>query len=228
MIIGSGLVASALKQSLSGRECCVYAAGVSNSGCADPDEFFRESVRLIEALASHTETDRFLYFGTCSVSDPSAVKSAYVQHKLAMEALVRHHPRHLILRLPQVAGHTPNPHTLLNFLHARISRSEKFEIWERSTRNILDIEDIATLVGHLVLREGAVGETINVANPGSVSVSDIVAEMEKVVGKPAVFATRASGSSYSIDCARLESAIGHSGVNLQGNYLERVLKKYYG
>lgn len=228
MIIGSGLVASALKHSFSGLECCIYAAGVSNSGCTDPGEFSRERVRLIEALASHTETERFLYFGTCSVSDPGAAKSAYVQHKLAMEALVCHHPRHLILRLPQVAGHTPNPHTLLNFLYARISRSEKFEIWERSTRNVLDIDDIAILVSHLVLQEGAVNETINVANPASISVSDIVAEMAKVVGKPAVFETRASGSSYSIDCARIEPAIRLSGVNLQGNYLERVLKKYYG
>ena len=228
MIIGSGLVASALKQSFSGLECCVYAAGVSNSGCVDSGEFSRERVRLLEALASHADTDRFLYFGTCSVSDPGSAKSAYVQHKLAMESLVHHHPRHLILRLPQVAGDTPNPHTLLNFLHARISRSEKFEIWEQSTRNVLDIDDIATLVGHLVLREGAAGETINVANPRSIPVSDIVAAMEQVLGKSAVFETRALGSSYSIDCARIEHAIRESGVNLQGNYLERVLKKYYG
>ena len=228
MIVGSGLVASAMRVALTANNYCVFAAGVSNSSCTDISEFSRERMRLIEALASHAETDRFLYFGTCSVSDPGAVESDYVRHKLAMEALVRHHPRHLILRLPQVAGRTPNPHTLLNFLYARISRSEKFAIWERSTRNVLDIEDIATLVGHLVLREGAVRETINVANPASAPVSDIVAAMEKVVGKPAVFEIRASGSSYSIDCARIEPAIGQSGVNVQGNYLERVLKKYYG
>ena len=228
MIVGSGLVASAMRVALTANNYCVFAAGVSNSSCTDISEFSRERVRLTEALASHAETDRFVYFGTCSVSDPGAVKSVYVQHKLAMEALVRDHPRHLILRLAQVAGHTPNPHTLLNFLYARISRSEKFSVWERSMRNILDIDDIATLVGHLVLREGAVGETINVANPASNPVSDIVAALEKVVGKPAIFETRASGSSYSIDCTRIEPAIRESGVDLQGNYLERVLKKYYG
>ena len=228
MIIGSGLVGSALKQSFSGLQYCVYAAGVSNSGCTDVGEFLRERARLVEALSIHAGCDRFVYFGTCSASDPSAFKSGYVQHKMAMEDLVRQHPRHLVLRLPQVAGRTPNPHTLLNFLHARISRSEKFEIWERSTRNVLDIEDIAALVGHLVLREGAIRETINVANPSSMPVLDIVAAMEEVVGKPAVFETRALGSSYLIDCARIESAIGEAGLNLQGNYLERVLKKYYG
>ena len=228
MIIGSGLVASALSRSFSGPQCCVYAAGVSNSGCTDTSEFSRERVRLLEALTSQAEADRFLYFGTCSVSDPGAIDSGYVRHKLAMESLVRDHPRHLILRLPQVAGRTPNPHTLLNFLHARISRSEKFEVWEQSTRNILDIDDIAILVRYLVIDEGAVGETISIANPRSIPVSEIVAEMVKVLGKPAVFETRASGSSYSIDCARIEPAIRQSGVNLHGNYLARVLKKYYG
>lgn len=228
MIYGSGLVASAMAPNFPSEQIVVYAAGVSNSGCTDASEFFRERERLQRTLSMHERSERFLYFSTCSVSDHSAGESMYVRHKVAMEALVREHPRHLNLRLPQVAGNTPNPHTLLNFFYARIARSEKFEIWERSSRNILDIDDIAMLVGHLVLQEGAVNETINVANPNSISVSEIVAEMAKVVGKPAVFETRASGSSYSIDCARIEPAIRHSGVNLQGNYLERVLKKYYG
>jgi nucleoside-diphosphate-sugar epimerase len=228
MIYGSGLVASAMAPSFPSERIVVYAAGVSNSSCNDASEFLRERERLQRALDTQQHSERFLYFSTCSVEDPSASESMYVKHKLAMESLVREHPRHLNLRLPQVAGQTPNPHTLLNFLHARISRSEKFEIWERSTRNVLDIDDIAMLVSHLVLQEGAVNETINVANPASISVSKIVAEMAKVVGKPAVYETRVSGSSYSIDCARIEPAIRQSGVNLQGNYLERVLKKYYG
>lgn len=228
MIYGSGLVASAMAPNFLSEQIVVYAAGVSNSSCSDASEFLRERERLQRALYTHQHSERFLYFSTCSVSDISAVESMYVKHKVAMEALVREHPRHLNLRLPQVAGHTPNPHTLLNFLHARIARSEKFEIWARSSRNILDIDDIAVLVGHLVLQEGAVAETINVANPVSIPVSEIVAEMEKVVGKPAVVEIRSLGSSYSIDCARIEPAIRHSGVNLQGNYLERVLKKYYG
>ena len=228
MIYGSGLVARAMAPNFPSDRIIAYAAGVSNSRCADGSEFLRERERLQRALDLHQHSERFLYFSTCSVEDQSARESLYVRHKVAMESLVREHPRHLNLRLPQVAGHTPNPHTLLNFLHARIARSEKFEIWERSTRNILDIDDIATLVGHLVLQEGAVAETINVANITSIPVTEIVAEMEKLVGKPAVVETRASGSSYSIDCARITPAIRQSGVNLQGNYLERVLKKYYG
>jgi glycosyltransferase involved in cell wall biosynthesis len=36
--------------------------------------------------------DEVVYFGTCSVSDPGARNTTYVQHKLAMEQLVRTHP----------------------------------------------------------------------------------------------------------------------------------------
>ena len=228
MIYGSGLVATAMAARFPSPEIVIYAAGVSNSGCTDPTEFLRERERLLRALEAHVQADRAIYFSTCSISDDTAHDSMYVRHKLAMESIIRRHARHVIIRLPQVAGRTPNPHTLLNFLHARIARSEKFEIWAFSTRNILDIDDIALLVSYLVLNEGAVGETINVANPISTPIGEIVAEMEKIVGKRAVFETRTSGSGYLIDCARIQSTIRHSGVDLQGNYLERVLKKYYG
>lgn len=228
MIYGSGLVATAMAPMFPSPEIVVYAAGVSNSGCTDTTEFLRERERLLRALEAHVQADRVIYFSTCSILDDAAQESMYVRHKLAMESLVRRHARHVILRLPQVAGRTPNPHTLLNFLHARIARSEKFEIWKFSTRNILDIDDIAMLVSYLVLNEGAVGETINVANPVSTPIREIVAEMEKIVGKRAVFEVQAAGSSYAIDGTRIQEALMQSGVNLQGNYLERVLKKYYG
>ena len=50
----------------------------------------------------------------------------YVRHKIEMERLVSDHAKFVIVRLPQVAGRTPNPHTLLNYLYARVARSEKF------------------------------------------------------------------------------------------------------
>lgn len=67
-----------------------------------------------------------------------------------MEALVTHHPRHLILRLPQVAGRTPNPHTLLNYLYARISRGESFRLWRNARCNIIDVDDVAAIGKHAI------------------------------------------------------------------------------
>ena len=95
--------------------------------------------------------DVFVYFGTCSVADPEVRHTAYVQHKLAMEQMVSAHSRNLILRLPQVAGKTPNPHTLLNFLYGRIARSESFNLWSKARRNIIDVADVTAIAEQLIM-----------------------------------------------------------------------------
>ncbi len=151
MIVGSGLIARAFANKFKYRkDVCIYAAGVSNSACKIQSEFFREKERLSSALDTTDQVVSFVYFGTCSVADTEAQQTQYVQHKLEMEQLVAQRPGHIILRLPQVAGKSPNPHTLLNYLHARIARSEAFSVWRNAYRNIIDIDDVATLAGLLI------------------------------------------------------------------------------
>jgi nucleoside-diphosphate-sugar epimerase len=217
-----------MRKVLANNQFCVFAAGVSNSGCTDSTEFSRDRARLTRALSDHMSSDRFLYFSTCSVDDPLARGSMYVQHKLELETLVREHPRYLVFRLPQVAGRTANPHTLLNYLYARITRSEKFSLWVGSRRNFLDVDDIARIVAHLVMVEQAVCETINVANTESVSVIDVVRTFEEITGKTAVYHAEDLGSRYDIDCSRIAMPIERCGIELGGDYLFRTLDKYYG
>jgi len=152
MLIGSGLLAHAFSRAFLRREdVCIYAAGVSNSSCTDIHEFARERQRLGDALRQAMHVDVFVYFGTCSVADPEVRHTAYVQHKLAMEQMVSAHSRNLILRLPQVAGKTPNPHTLLNFLYGRIARSESFNLWSKARRNIIDVADVTAIAEQLIM-----------------------------------------------------------------------------
>lgn len=229
MIIGSGLLARAFSLAFSqGDDVCIYAAGVSNSACTDEHEFARERERLSAALQQAKTTDVFVYFGTCSVADPEAQKTPYVKHKLAMEALVVQHPRHLILRLPQVAGRTPNPHTLLNYLYARISRSESFQLWRNARRNIIDVDDVAAVARRLIADPADRNVTLNIANPASYPLPDIVRAMEKVTGKQAVCEIVDRGTGYPIDVSPILPLLGDAGVKFGPDYLERVLDKYYG
>ncbi len=228
MIIGSGLIARAF--ALAGRvrpEVCLYAAGVSNSSNTDATEFARERARLVAALHAQREAEVFVYFGTCSVGDAELQHTHYVQHKLAMEALVWQHPHPLILRLPQVAGHTPNPHTLLNFLYARISRSEAFSVWQYAYRNIIDVSDVVTLAHHWIDDPAARRQVFNIANPHCVAMLDIVQSMEQVVGKTAVYHCEARGYHYPIDVAAMLPLVAPSGIDFEHDYLLRVLRKYY-
>ncbi len=229
MVIGSGLLAQAFALSFSHREdVCIYAAGVSNSGCTDVHEFARERQRLADALQQAKHVDVFVYFGTCSVADQEARNTPYVQHKLAMEQLVSAHSRHMILRLPQVAGKTPNPHTLLNFLYARIARSEAFSLWKNAKRNIIDIDDVASIARQLIADKTARNITLNIANPVSYPMADIVSAMESVVGKRAICKVVEQGSEYTIDISTILPYLDKAAVKFSDDYLKQVTGKYYG
>jgi nucleoside-diphosphate-sugar epimerase len=227
LIVGSGVVARAFRPHLDALAgVCIYAAGVSNSGCRDVREFERERERLQTAI-SQLDTDRMLlYFSTCSIEDAASRDSAYVQHKRAMEQIVAQRSRYLILRLPQLAGRTPNPHTLLNYLHARIVRSERFEVYRHAERNVIDVDDVARIVLELV-RDGACAETINVACTNNVAILAIVHGIEDVVGHRALFDIIDAGAGYRIDTARIHAALARCGVSFPAGYLRRTLEKYY-
>lgn len=228
MIIGSGLLARAFAQAFSQREdVCIYAAGVSNSSCTDTHEFARERQRLVDALEQAMHVDAFVYFGTCSVADPEACNTPYVHHKLAMEQIVYTHPRNLILRLPQVAGKTPNPHTLLNFLYARISRSECFTLWSKAKRNIIDVVDVADIAQQLMTNNSLRNVTLNIANVVNYSMVEIVTTMERLVGKRAVYDLIERGSDYAIDTSAIFPVLEKAGVKFGNDYLEKVINRYY-
>lgn len=228
MIIGSGLLAHAFSRDfLQREEVCIYAAGVSNSSCADVREFARESKRLELALQQAMHVDSFVYFGTCSVTDPEISNTPYVQHKLAMEQMVREHHGNLILRLPQVAGKTPNPHTLLNFLYARISRSESFNLWVHAKRNIIDVDDVVAIAYQLIANNSARNITYNIANLNNYPMFEIVNAIESAVRKHAVFETVEKGSEYLIDVSIIVPVLEKVGIKFGDDYLEKVIGKYY-
>jgi nucleoside-diphosphate-sugar epimerase len=228
MIVGSGLLARAFAAQSPPADTVVYAAGVSNSSCRDAREFAREQERLSAALSDAATGHRFVYFSTCSVEDPEARASFYVTHKRAMEELVTQRARHLVLRLPQLAGDTPNPHTLLNYLYARIARTERFQIWGNAQRNIIDVDDVARIAIDLMGAERAADETINVANMHSASVLEIVRTMEHVLGRRAIFDSMDQGSTYAIDTRRIQASLQRCAITFSPSYLRDVIMKYYG
>lgn len=230
MIVGSGLIARAFINGGANAlaDTCFYAAGVSNSGCRDEREYLRERERLDAALSECPPGDRFVYFSTCSIEDPAMRESEYVRHKIRMENLVRWRPGHLILRLPQVAGRTPNPHTLLNYLHARITQSERFQVWGGAMRNIIDAGDVVKIAMDLIVTENASAETIDIANPRSTTMPDIVKAMERVLGVRAVCDIVDKDSGAPIDTGRIAAAIERCDIAFGDTYLDDILRKYYG
>lgn len=228
MILGSGLLAKAFSVDWqSSRDVCIYAAGVSNSTNRDVSEFIRDRQRLETALNAQRGVDAFVYFGTCSVGDRELQCTPYVQHKIAMEQLVLQHSKPLIIRLPQLAGHTSNPHTLLNFLHAHIISGEKFILWKNAYRNIIDVADVVTLANVLIKNPAARGRFFNLANMCCLPMLQIVSAMERVVGKRGVYQVLERGYRYEIDVKDMQVVLKKTGIVFDENYLTRVLRKYY-
>ena len=212
MIVGSGVIAQCLDDR---SDCILYAAGVSNSQCKDGDEFQRDRDRLL----SHLHLPGLLvYFSTCADSD-----SDYVRHKRELEQLVKDRGDYLICRLPIVAGKTTNPHTLLNYLHSRIARSERFDLIPEARRNIIDTTDIGSIVKWL-LKTGAENETVNVAAPMDYSMRQIVAAFEELTGKRAYTSEHPGSPDLPVDVSRIKEAP----VCWSGDYLGDVLRRYYG
>lgn len=229
MVVGSGLLAMAFaKYYQDTPNVWIHAAGVSNSGCRDPLAFEREYRCLHDSLLRAADAEVFIYFGTCSVFDSAAASTPYVQHKLAMERLVSTHPRYLIVRLPQVAGQTKNPYTLLNFLHAHITQRKHFFLWQRAHRNIIDVDDITLVVQQFIADIACRQKILNVASPESFPTRTVVSEMEYVIGKPAIFTPLEQGAYYPIDVGYMTSMVSVAGVKFGEHYLTRVIEKYYG
>lgn len=225
MIIGNGLLASACRARFKDVEdLIIFASGVSNSREERSEEFLREKNMLIDALSY----GKFLiYFSSCSVNDLTLMKSAYVTHKLAMEALVGSAENHAIFRLPQVVGKTANPHTLTNYLYNVIISGAHFQIWRNAARNLIDVDDIVTIIEHLYCTSKINRVTMNIACPFSIPMVQLVSVFESILDKKANFTLIDAGGSYTIDTDLATATAKQIGIDFDDSYIERLIRKYY-
>ncbi len=225
MIVGAGLVARAFAPLYAeDPDTLIFASGVSNSSETDPRAFARERAMLQDALEGGYR--RVVYFGSCNVVNPRQ-DSAYFQHKRAMEALVAVHPAGIVLRLPQVVGHTRNPNTLTNFLRDRILAGEPLTVWTRACRNLIDIDDVVRIAAHLLAADDT-PRIVSIASPWSLPMRDIVALFETVLARRADVIALDRGEAMDIDTRLAEKAAGDIRLDFGPDYPLRVIQKYYG
>lgn len=226
MIIGNGLVANGFNWYRNKENYLVFASGVSNSTTSDNRAFEREKTLLTKALKEHARKI-FVYFGTCSVYDPAQQTTPYVQHKLAMETLVSAAGKDFrIFRIPNLAGATPNPHTILNYLYQHIVSGESFELWQYAERNIIDISDTFSLCHHILQNDLFSNQIINIANPVNYRVADIVKTIEQLCHRQGRYTLVEKGSKPQIDITHIRPLIISLGLDFSSGYLERIIRKY--
>jgi len=226
-VIGTGLIASAFDPgAIAALGATVFASGVSNSQETGIPAFARERQLLSEALEGAGE-GCFIYFSTCSVTDPHRASTPYALHKLAMEALVTTRPGFIVLRLPQVVGVTRNPNTLTNFLADRINRGLPLEVWSNATRCLIDVDTVASLTTTLI-GTGRSDLLSDLAPPEIVTMPELVRMMEQALGKTAQYKLVAQGGGGITDPSLAVSMSMQAGENLEPGYTLRTIQKYYG
>lgn len=228
MIVGQGLMAKAFKESEADKKFIIFASGVSNSLEVSSLAFEREKKLLADIICKH-RSKKIIYFSTCSINDDEVNERPYVKHKLFIEDYISNESDHfLICRVSNVVGNNGNANTIINFLYNCIQNQIEFEAWRNSERNIIDIDDVVTLVNKL--NDLAVNNRIiNIANEKNYKVFDIITEIEKYTGKKASYKILEKGKPLNIDVSDLKDRIiQYSAMfNDTDNYISNILHKYF-
>lgn len=227
MVIGNGLVARSFGAYAKDDRFLIFASGVSNSKSSTEEDFQREANLLREQMEAHPQM-LLVYFSTTSVDDPDLLHTAYVQHKLNMEKMVRSNAhRYAIFRLSNLAGHSNNPNTILNYFYQHIAQGIPFQLWQQSERNIIDVEDVFRIADHLLQHQMATNRTLNIANTTSYAVTYIVGTIEAFCGKQGLYSLADRGGPVSIDTQEIAAVCETLGIRFGEGYLEKILQKYY-
>lgn len=226
MVIGNGLVATGFSMHKHNDQVIMFGSGVSNSNNTDAAAFEREA-NLLNNTIAQLQTKLLIYISTCSIYDPSMQLSPYVLHKLAMEKIVKEKSaNYYIFRVPNLAGKTSNPHTILNYFFQKIITGKPFDIWQHAHRNIIDIEDAVQICNYYINNSFTACKTVNVANTNTFSVLEIVSQIEKAVGKKGQYNLIEKGNTPAIDTSEIEPVLKKLGIRFTDNYLQKIIKKY--
>jgi nucleoside-diphosphate-sugar epimerase len=227
MVIGNGLVARSFEKYAQDDRFLIFASGVSNSKSSTDEDFRREEDLLRQQMEAHAGKI-LVYFSTTSVDDPALQHTAYVQHKLNMEALIRTNVnKYAIFRLSNLAGRSGNPNTILNYFYQHISQGIPFQLWQRSERNIIDVEDVFRIADYLLQHQLAVNRTLNIANTESYPVSYIVQSIEDFCGRKGIYTMEDKGGPVTIDTQAIADICRQLDIHFREGYLPGILQKYY-
>ena len=225
MLIGRGLIASTFKHYSDNSEVIVFASGVSNSGESNVAEYEREFKLLQQYVSSYS---KLIYFSTCSVLDDSLKESSYIRHKLSIEKYISENfSSFIIFRLPIVVGNNTNPFTLTNFLFNKIKNNEKFTLYDRAHRYLMDIDDLGYLLSNIIDIGKFDNKILDICFNNRISVLEIVAIFEKIMNKKALYIIKESGSSYTPNNIEFMNYLKEVNFQIQPTYNNNVIAKYY-
>tara|TARA_B100000780_G_scaffold29744_1_gene18846 strand:- start:767 stop:1477 length:711 start_codon:yes stop_codon:yes gene_type:complete len=233
-IIGTGFLAKGLKKIKllnNSNNFIFYAAGVSNSNSKINKDYIKDKALLKKNIINLDSKKVLVYFSSLSIINTKLKKDKYVENKIFIEKFIKRNVKnYLIIRLPQVIGKSSNPNTLTNFLYKKIKSREKFIIWNKATRYLIDIDDIILILQKILSKNYKLNSTINIANLKADSLLDIVKIFEQILFIRASF-KEVKSENKNVNIKKLNTnTMPNEKCYIQinnKNYLNKILRKYY-
>ena len=133
-----------------------------------------------------------------------------------------------VCQISNVVGARGNVNTLMNYLVDCVKNSTEISLWKYAERNLIDVDDVKFIVDDIIASK-LENSVINIASRNSLSVVNIVEEIEGFLGVDAKVDLINKGNSLNIDTSLISLSLDKiediKGVGLQ--YISNLLKKYY-
>lgn len=115
----------------------------------------------------------------------------------------------------------------MNFFHHHLVHHINFDLWTNTSRNLVDLDDVFVIADHILGKSEFENQVINIANPTSNNVKDIVATLEQAVDVKGNFITIPRGQPFEIDISLIQPVIKELQIPFGDEYLANLIKKYY-
>ena len=224
MIVGTGLIGSSLI-SVDMPGATVFASGVSNSQETSQESFRRER-ELLQGHLSQPRENHLIYISTCSVGESLQDSSPYIEHKKRMEKLTLSGPNTSIVRLPNVVGPSGNKRNLVNYFVDAVGSGKKIFVQKLAKRYLLGVDEMTALIGAYISQGPESGAIVEFAPPFSTPVTELVRQIEQVLGLEGNVEIVGGGSSYLVDFKDTSRYSKSAGVEFPEDYTNSILKKW--
>lgn len=230
-IFGNGFIAKNLKKLNLPNKFFIYAAGVSNSNIKQ-NKFYLREIKQFNIIKKKINSEKiFVYISSLSVENKSLKHDKYVKNKLIIESIIKKEVKnYIIIRLPQVVGKNRNKYTITNFIYNTVKEGKKFYLWENSKRNLIDIDDVSKIIKKYLLDKPKINSVINIFNPNSITVKDLLKIFSKILSKKIIFKVlKKKNKNINLKSLKKNTFLPNKYYdNMKNNsYIKKILIKHY-
>ncbi len=222
------MVAGALKDLSGWENDILFSSGVSNSTEQDEKNYQKEIDLVKLHLGKLIHPASFVYFSTTSIFDPLKKGNAYIQHKLAIEELIKKsNLNFLIIRLPNLVGFSSNPNTLTNYFANSVRNERIIHLNQNAIRHLIDAEDLSSILNDIKNNFGKINLTVNVETDRPLSAQQILSIIEDIMKKKAHIKPSTENVDFKSSEVNLDVSSRNYIWKIKEGYHRDIIKKYY-